>query len=54
MIATNQKALERAIAERDALIGVLNSERQASAELNREIGRLAQLVRQLGGEPEID
>ena len=58
ILAANQRALERAVAERDALMSVLDRERRDHtkeiSQLNREIGRLAQLVRQLGGDPEID
>ena len=65
ILEANQKALERAVAERDALIEILDKERDALlsvldrerdhvAKLNREIGRLAQLVRQLGGDPGVD
>ena len=58
ILAANQRALDRAVAERDALMSVLDRERRDYtkdiSQLNREIGRLAQLVRQLGGDPEID
>jgi hypothetical protein len=65
ILAANQRALEIALAERDAIERMLENERgfhkqertewqQEIAQLNREVGRLAQLVRQLGGEPEID
>jgi DNA-binding transcriptional MerR regulator len=58
ILSAHQKALERAVAERDALMEVLDRERfsytKEIAQLNRDIGRLAQLVRQLGGDPQID
>jgi DNA-binding transcriptional MerR regulator len=58
ILAAHQRALERAVAERDALMTVLDRERRDHTKeishLNREIGRLAQLVRQLGEDPEID
>jgi DNA-binding transcriptional MerR regulator len=65
ILAANQRALELALAERDALTRMLENERgfhkqertewQAEiARLNREVGRLAQMVRQLGEDPEID
>ena len=58
ILAANQRALDRAVAEREALMVALEGQRRDHtreiSQLNREIGRLAQLVRQLGGEPEID
>lgn len=65
ILAANQRALELALAERDALERMLDSERNYHkqersewqieiARLNREIGRLAQMVRQTGGDPEVE
>ena len=65
ILAANQRALEIALAERDALERMLESERKFHkqeraewqteiAKLNREVGRLAQIVRQSGGNPQID
>ena len=54
ILAANQRALELALAERDRLGHMYEHSQAQIAKLNREIGRLAQIVRQLGGDPEID
>lgn len=54
ILAANQRALELAIAERDALERMYERSQGEVARLNREIGRLAERVRQLGGDPQID
>ncbi|HLA45638.1 MAG TPA: hypothetical protein VJZ27_19470 [Aggregatilineales bacterium] len=65
ILAANRRALELALAERDAIRNMLDSERADHKEergewqgevarLNREIGRLAQMVRNLGSDPELD
>lgn len=58
ILAANQRALDRAVAERDTLMAALDRQRgdhtKEISHLNREIGRLAQMVRQLGADPEID
>jgi DNA-binding transcriptional MerR regulator len=69
VLAAKQQALERALAERNTLMEIVEKNRQAHtgeiiqltqnhaqeiARLNREIGRLAQLVKQMGGDPETD
>lgn len=54
ILAANQRALEIALAERNALEQMYERSQAEVARLNREIGRLAEKVRQMGGEPEID
>jgi DNA-binding transcriptional MerR regulator len=65
ILAANQRALELALAEKEALERIMENERNAHrqeradwqteiARLNREVGRLAQIVRQLGEDPQID
>ena len=65
ILAANQRALELALAEKDALERMLENERSFHkdersewqteiARLNREVGRLAQMVRQLGDDPQVD
>ena len=58
VVAANQRALEIALAERDTLRDMLREVNQTHtdeiARLNRRIGRLEQLVEQLGGEPKPD
>ena len=54
ILAANQRALELAIAEREALERMYERSQTEVARLNREIGRLAEKVRQLGGDPQID
>lgn len=65
VLLANQRALEIAIAEREAIKVMLEAERQNHrqergdwqseiAKLNREIGRLAQMVKSFGGDPELD
>jgi DNA-binding transcriptional MerR regulator len=54
ILAANQRALEIALAERNALEQMYERSQGEVAKLNREIGRLAEKIRQLGGDPEID
>jgi DNA-binding transcriptional MerR regulator len=69
IIAANERALELARAERDALERMLQGEREAFkqersemrtawqteiSQLNRRIGRLEEKILQLGGDPNID
>ena len=69
ILAANERALELAIAERDSLERMLQSERDAFkqervemrtewqteiAKLNRRIGRLEQKVLELGGDPDLE
>ena len=54
ILAANQRALEIAMAERRAMEQMYERSQGEIAKLNREIGRLAERVRQLGGDPEVD
>ena len=65
ILQANQRALDLALAERDSIRQMLDGERVSHrtergewqseiAKLNREIGRLAQLVRELGKDPGLD
>ena len=65
ILAANHRALELALAEKEALERMMENERDFHkrergewqteiARLNREVGRLAQMVRQLGENPQID
>ena len=54
ILAANQRALEIALAEREALARMFERSQGEIAKLNREIGRLAEKIRQLGGDPDID
>ena len=54
ILAANQRALEIALAERRAMEQMYERSQGEIAKLNREIGRLAEKVRQLGGNPGID
>jgi DNA-binding transcriptional MerR regulator len=65
ILAANHRALELALAEKEALERMMENEREFHkrersewqaeiARLNREVGRLAQIVRQLGEDPQID
>lgn len=54
ILAANQRALEIALADRDRLEQMYERSQTDVARLNREIGRLAQIVRQLGGDPQVD
>lgn len=54
ILAANQRALEIALAEREAMERMYERSQTEVARLNREIGRLAEIIRQLGGDPDID
>lgn len=58
VLAAHKRELERAIAERDTIMLVLERERGATmkeiARLNHKIGRLTEKVLQLGGDPDVD
>jgi DNA-binding transcriptional MerR regulator len=58
VLAAHKRELERAIAERDAAMSILDREREATmreiAKLNHKIGRLTEKVLQLGGDPDVD
>jgi DNA-binding transcriptional MerR regulator len=53
VLKASERALQLALAERDAVRQMWESERKEVARLNREIGRLAEMIRGLGGEPGI-
>jgi DNA-binding transcriptional MerR regulator len=54
ILAANQRALEIALAEREALERMFERSQAEVARLNREIGRLAEIIRHLGGDPQLD
>jgi hypothetical protein len=65
ILAANLRTLELALAEKEALERMMENEREFHkrersewqaeiAKLNREVGKLAQMVRQLGGDPLVD
>jgi hypothetical protein len=58
VLAAHKRELERAIAERDTIMSVLERERGTTmkeiARLNHKIGRLTEKVLQLGGDPDVD
>lgn len=54
ILAANQRALQIALAEREALERMFEKSQAEVARLNREIGRLAEMIRHLGGDPHID
>lgn len=54
ILAANQRALEIALAERRAMEQMYERSQGEIAKLNREIGRLVERVRQLGGDPDLD
>ena len=54
VLAANQRALEIALAEREALERMFERSQAEVGRLNREIGRLAEMIRHLGGDPQVD
>jgi DNA-binding transcriptional MerR regulator len=54
ILAANQRALEIALAEREALGRMFERSQTEVGRLNREIGRLAEIIRHLGGDPQLD
>ena len=58
VLSAHKRALEIAVAERDALTTMLDRERERNlqeiAKLNQKIGRLIEKVIQLGGNPDVD
>lgn len=58
VLSAHKRALEIAVAERDALMTILDKEREKNlqevARLNQKIGRLIEKVMQLGGNPNVD